>query len=1687
MKNARRILSLVLSFLMVFGSVATLLPTTVMAAEQAGELSVTFIDESENTIAVIPFNGTTTIKGLLEGDSADVAKVKKATAQTDTKVFIGWTNTDGTAVDTTAVITESITVKADVSAYILYTWADLLKERKAGNFKINACTALNIETDLNVQLGSRSASFEFHGIDLALDDYEAFVAKYSTNASNYANKNVPFVRVYDKQTGKEVEVTSNYSGSSTKYITYTCSPTQATADGTGVDDIRAVFPLYCVPESVTGISGIKLAPLAAASSPGLVYPAPDGKYDFTKTWFDIEYFAFFEKEAAVELFDYSKYGFYDVTFTDEKDNIITTISAKGTDTLGALINANPDAKALIDAATAQTDTKVFMGWMLPDETAVDNSTVITESTTLKAMSSAYKLYTPAEILAGFDSGSIETSRFSNIKAVSYKVDEGNRTFLHLEARSSGSHMFEWTFDPVLSGYEAVVVPHITNTTFTTLSQSSFVQTMATANGTYGTAVQYKKTSTNIVESTDEAGNITVSGIDDIDAVYPISGNIGKLKFAPWRGKTIYGSTATCIGPAKISGVGNDAYVDIEYIAFFEKEEAVGNFEYSLYGKAEYDVNIIGYGSETPVLAKIQKNKPIPVDGIATQYVNDSGTLMVISGWEIDGKTYSVDSYLVSGSCTVTAVYAPAYIVTEANSTLNGGLRSGSQGINAPVKLEENGIFYQHFSTIKGVKTADISQLSFKIGVGPVLHSANPYISYSYRTNITPEGNTWTTAYSITNFGAVYKEDGTKYTGTAKFGQLVEDIVSDGTWNIATHKAESFGAYPDEEKFADASWALNQLYLAPWRAISDIEIEDEQYIDIQYIGFFPSETAANNFDIDSYLDYFMVNVTVEVDGAKNKALSGEYFEGTVIELPDTSGVAGYLYNGMIVMSVNVPEDEDGDGEVTISVASRKVNAENYIHRRGELDNLKKAGEDGTINVVYIGGSATAGTGSSNKAFSWAGLTTKYLKTKFVTVDAVNEALGGHGSRSAAFRLQKDVIAHNPDIVFIETSMNDHYDGDMVGDVYNGKYYEYIIRTIREELPNTEIVTVYLVNNGLVKKADGTLRDDKHPAAAAQDVIADHYDISSIDVGRYAFEAIFGADGKYSTAEWKKYYQDSVHPLDSGYALYAKAIREYLEVALEVETPEEFVDEELPADAIYPASKAFTPSVIDLKDEAVTVDGMTFVDSKKSSTFQYYLKTTENPGSGTISFSFTGTELGFYMTMPGDNFDAETDGELDENATGKVTVTIDGVNYTEIPSIKSPFMYGLNLENKEHNVTLTLNGVDNTECIVYGILVGTTEKLTPAKLVATVEKGSSGSFTINGEAPKNYYDEYVSATEKVELTAQTEDQAFAYWKRYTNEDEITEVLVGTEATVNVYALGGNVYYQPVFVDVGTNVSLYIDKATKEILAVGDAPEGYTPDENETLSTDVVTVYDCTKSVEDENNNTFTVYELGNETPVEIPEELANPAFGASVAINKSDENTAPKWTVELGEKVYTASYKDRFLFSYMFEAGTEVVVRENQLAKGETATPAISTVAVWDETNSETRTITRFTGLFALPEGYTLVNHGVMMSQVKSDLEALVNNRDGVLDVTDTTIIGRISDNSENASPLFTIAKRLSLGTENWYGRAFLVYTDGTTTYVVYADDTISTGYGEGAVEAEYNYNPEVYNPMYWDDTVVIPAV
>ncbi len=1782
--NARKILSFVLSFIMVFGSVATLLPTTVMAASETQMSTITLVDQNGEVLASDEFQ---------IGETIDLHVLSKLTYKNSTAEFLVWVDQDTDKVYGSSFVVpdRSMVLQADYKPItFLYTADQIIA--KLTSFELH--TDEDGTTYARVSVASkRAANYSWKSImELPLDDVGVFVINYRTDVNQNTNTEQGLQFYY---------TASSYNTSKTD-----CNlPDEPAEDGFYYSNAKYTLDLLKSDQpAAEKIYGVRFIPWGNATVTAIC---------------DIRYFAVFDNADLADAFDYDKYCSCDVTFTDENDKIITSISAKSGSTIDAILEANPAAKALIDKATAQTATRVLAGWELEDGTAVDANTTISANTTLKPSFSKYKLYTPADLMAEYESGRIDTSHF-NLSTTSYE----SRNFLHLQSKVSGSHKFEWTFEPAMTGYTTIVMPHITNTTWGVLSQSSFVQVLPSADQTNWDGITnhyHAKTSTNIVESAD---GTSVSGTDDILAIYDISDeeSAGRFKFAPWRGRNIYSDTSTsiCIGPAKLSKTDSDAYVDIEYIAFFEKADAAEYFNYGKYlaqkdtayfknaegaivdeltqsatdgiiTLPDYDDDdflgwqIEGASDNTLYAAddEIAISRPtvfvpfmsvpveltvtdkegtktietsvglnMPLDELVLQYIDAEGELMVISGFSVGETEYPIDDgYIVNETETsIDVFYAPAYILSAADGTLETGTSRNAATVNAPVDVEEDGVYFKHITGVKDATTVATSQARFDLteegddinkNASKITYGETPYVSYLYRTNIdlAVSGQTLMAAYTVNKFA----KNG-DYTGTAKFSQVIENVESHNDWQILVHKAESFGKMTADAEFPGY---LDGIYISPWANVENIELTGEEYADIQYIGFFPNETSAKMFDHDSYLDTFKVDVTVEIDGVVNEALGGRFTSGTVIKLPDVPGVAGYLYDGMLVNSVKVPEDEDGDGEITISVTSRKVvNLDEYIKSRGNLDNLKKAGEDGSITVVYIGGSATSGSGASNKAFCWASLTTDYLKTKYANVEAYNEGLGGHGSRSAAFRLQKDVIGHKPDIVFIETSMNDHYDGDAPGGNYDGKYYEYVIRTIREALPNTEIVTVYTINNGLVKGSDNKLREGKHPAAAGQDAIAEYYGVPSIDIGKYAFEAIFGENGTYSTETWKKYYKDSVHPLDSGYAIYARAIREYLEAALEGECPETVDEETCPDTVLNDGVLTFNPSVIELYDDAVSVsDSLDVIEQLRSTTFTHYIKTKDNPGSGTIKFSFVGTEFGIYMSMPGDNFDAETDGELSENAQGTVTVKIDGIEYTTAPAKKSPWMYGENLENTRHDVTITLTNVDNTECRIYGLLVSgeltqytveltaapggqvsynggepgesfkiyamngdeiilkahadegnhlrawhdltngqitpvtdpdgnpypadnipttITYKVTgdalinanfvpdeiaaPARLVAFIDRGNRGTIMHNG-SNITYVDDYVSASVPTTLTAKANDgYVAAYWKRLTQDSDV-EVFVSAGADAGVYALGGYVFYQPVFLVAGETVDLYISGTTNEILSIDEAPEGYTYGEKDACSNDVVSVYVCTKNASVNDGNLFTAYDMNKEQI----ESSQTPAFGENIIVKKTKSNTNPLWTVVVGDREYVASYKDNFSFNYMFAAGTAVEVYEKSL-EGE-AVPTVSTVASWTE-----GTQAKFAGLFALPAGYELVNHGIMMSQSEDDLMALDGNSTGEISVYDGTVIGRVRDNTENATPLFTVTKTLASESDKWYGRAFLVYKDAEgNTHLIYAS-TASASLAEG---------------------------
>lgn len=378
--------------------------------------------------------------------------------------------------------------------------------------------------------------------------------------------------------------------------------------------------------------------------------------------------------------------------------------------------------------------------------------------------------------------------------------------------------------------------------------------------------------------------------------------------------------------------------------------------------------------------------------------------------------------------------------------------------------------------------------------------------------------------------------------------------------------------------------------------------------------------------------------------------------------------------------------------------------------------------------------------------------------------------------------------------------------------------------------------------------------------------------------------------------------------------------------------------------------------------------------------------------------------------------------------------------------------------------------------------------PVRLIAFVNSTVTGYFTVGADdvTEFSFFSDYAPANTTTKLTARAynpENYTPAYWVRLDQDVEV-EVLIATGAVANVYPLGGSVFYQPVFKATSADaIELYIDAATYEILDAAPDANEYNIELSDLSIDGVVNVNICTKKEEVASDYKLTVIGLdeeGNEAP--IYSETA-PTFASSWIISTDNEDT--KWTMSInGEAAFDVSYDREFRFNYMFSNDTEIVIKEVKLGNDEAADVIIDTVVSWSEGD-----IARFTGIFDLPAGYTLVNHGIMMDQNKRNLTKLQDNTTGEINVSATTIVGRVTDNSENATPLFTVAKRLANADDVWYGRAFIVYTDDTTTdapkttYVKYASEVLTSLTDATIVEGTTPGNEDIYGPAYWDETVI----
>lgn len=196
----------------------------------------------------------------------------------------------------------------------------------------------------------------------------------------------------------------------------------------------------------------------------------------------------------------------------------------------------------------------------------------------------------------------------------------------------------------------------------------------------------------------------------------------------------------------------------------------------------------------------------------------------------------------------------------------------------------------------------------------------------------------------------------------------------------------------------------------------------------------------------------------------------------------------------------------------------------------------------LKVLYFGGSVTAGYGASvPEQYSWRARVGEWFKNNFsdAEITNINRAVGESGTYLGTFRLNRDVIAHKPDLVFIEYSINDLYYGSSYENC--SVQYETIVREIKSALPYSEIVTILVTDH---RRAADALQGKLHIQAQAHEDIATEYNISTIKVGLSLMDTL----GENYLVKWNDYFKDIVHPTDLGYAEYYNCIEAFLEAEL-----------------------------------------------------------------------------------------------------------------------------------------------------------------------------------------------------------------------------------------------------------------------------------------------------------------------------------------------------------------------------------------------------------------------------------------------------------------------------------------------------------------------------------------------------------
>lgn len=211
----------------------------------------------------------------------------------------------------------------------------------------------------------------------------------------------------------------------------------------------------------------------------------------------------------------------------------------------------------------------------------------------------------------------------------------------------------------------------------------------------------------------------------------------------------------------------------------------------------------------------------------------------------------------------------------------------------------------------------------------------------------------------------------------------------------------------------------------------------------------------------------------------------------------------------------------------------INYDNALVEAGSperMDRIRRvfdraaAGE--AITVGFLGGSITQGSVATDDKLCYAYRVYEWFRQTFPKSDItyVNAGIGATDSEYAAARVQEHLLAHKPDFVLMEHSVNDECE-EHFKETYEG--------TLRQILKSKPDIAVMLMAN--VFYNDGANSERIHRP------VARHYGVPMVSMRTTIYDAILRGE----IADNREITPDDLHPNDAGHELVAEVICHFLE--------------------------------------------------------------------------------------------------------------------------------------------------------------------------------------------------------------------------------------------------------------------------------------------------------------------------------------------------------------------------------------------------------------------------------------------------------------------------------------------------------------------------------------------------------------